>query len=66
GAVIANKLILNRTYGAASGENSNIPAEIIDFDPSLYLWGGSSAGSEDEEDNVEIQSVYVRELAPRY
>ena len=65
GAVIANKLVPTRTYGAATGANSIIPAEIINFDPTLYLWGGSDATtSEDRNTNMDI--TYIKELAPRY
>ena len=67
GAIVAGKLVANRTYGAASGPNSIVPAEIINFDPSLYLWGGGE-NSEDDEELVDIgdyQSAYLHELAPR-
>jgi hypothetical protein len=75
GAVIANKLIANRTYGAATGNNSIVPAEIIDFDPTLYLWSGAHNGTdapEGQEDNndkdksLDVDIVYTRELVPRY
>ena len=62
GAIIANRLILNRTYGAATGTNSVIPAEIINHDPTLYLWGNVSS----EGDRVnEYVTTYMREMAPR-
>ena len=63
GAVVTNKLIAGRTYGAATGTNSGVPAEIINFDPSLYLWGG---GSTEVESSSSYESVYLRELSPRY
>ena len=74
GAIIANKLEANRTYGAANGNNSIVPAEIIDFDATLYLWKGlndaNDDGAEDSEDDGGddgvIDVVYLRELAPRY
>lgn len=59
GAVIANKLIANRAFGAGPGVYSIVPAEIIKFDPSLYDLGIGSAGSEP-------RIVDVTELAPRY
>ena len=59
GAVIANKLVANRTFGAGPGVYSIVPAEIIKFDPSLYDLGIGSAGSEP-------RIVDVTELAPRY
>ena len=72
GAVIANKLEAKRTYGAAAGVNSMVSAEIIDFDPTLYLWKGiNDIDNNDIEDNKENRSssvdiVYTKELAPRY
>ena len=67
GAVIASNLIANRTYGAATGANSMIPAEIINFDPSLYRWGKSEAQANEDDDTIEaeLEEVYTREIAPR-
>ena len=65
GAVITNKLVPNRTYGAATGKNSGVPAEIINFDPSLYRWDTERIeGSSDIKTNLE--AVQTRELAPRF
>lgn len=65
GAIIANTLTPNRTYGAATGVNSMVSAEIINYDPTLYLWGGSNLNG--ESDNMgEVDVTYTRELAPRY
>lgn len=73
GAVIANRLEANRTYGAAAGVNSMVSAEIIDFDPTLYWWKGfkgeedeSEEPEDDSKDESTFDSVYLRELAPRY
>ena len=67
GAILAGRLYANRTYGAGNGANSVVPAEIIDFDPTLYLWGGSSGGDSDGSSlNGSIETTYLRELAPRY
>ena len=63
GAVITNKLIANRTYGAAVGADSVMPAEIIDFDPTLYLWGNVGDGGNRETNRLEV--TYLHELAPR-
>ncbi|MBR2741209.1 hypothetical protein IKD98_00400 [Candidatus Saccharibacteria bacterium] len=71
GAIIAGSLKANRTYGAATGANSMIPAEIINFDPTLYKWGGKEADNNDNGDemsndsDIHLESVYTRELAPR-
>ncbi len=66
GSVIANKLKLNRTYGAGAGVNSIVPAEIINYDPTLYVWGiRSGSGSEVGGGGLE-SGTYMREVAPRY
>ena len=65
GAVIAGKLIANRTYGAATGNDSMVPAEIINFDPTLYLWGNIGTG-DDNTTNINMTTNYIRELPPRY
>ena len=63
GSVIADTLSLNRTYGGATGANSIIPAEIINYDASLYLWAN---GRSDITRSGKIVSVYQQELSPRY
>ena len=63
GTIIANKLIAGRTYGAATGVNSGEPAEIIDYDTSLYLWGSPRS---DVSGSGKLESVFQTELAPRY
>ena len=65
GAIVAKKLLANRTYGAATGANSIIPAEIINFDPTLYLFGNSGSG-ENKSNSVNFDVTYTKELAPRY
>ncbi|MBR3248720.1 hypothetical protein IKF89_01685 [Candidatus Saccharibacteria bacterium] len=70
GAVIAGHLLANRTYGAATGANSIIPAEIIDFDPTLYRWGEVTASSsmeteETSDTSINLDTTYQIELAPR-
>jgi hypothetical protein len=78
GAVIANNMVLHRTYGnsmgiASNGANgrywlpsvvgSDTPAEIINYDSSLMLWGEAMAGAA-ESDTYTV--TYQHELAPRY
>lgn len=63
GAIVADRLIAGRTYGAGTGTNSGIPAEIINFDPSLYLWGNDAIKT---DPNSSLVNVYLRELSPRY
>ena len=69
GMVIAGELDAARTYGAATGANSIIPAEIINFDPTLYRFGGDD-GSTDEggggDASIDLDVTYQAELAPRY
>ena len=72
GAIIASKLAAHRTYGAATGTNSIVPAEIINFDPSLYMWGGDDKEDEGDGDGNDSETganslnvTYIRELAPR-
>lgn len=64
GAIITNSLEAKRTYGAATGANSIIPAEIINFDPSLYLWGGNDRQGETSANDMD--TTYIHEMAPRY
>lgn len=62
GTVITGSLKAGRTYGAGTGAYSVLPAEIIDYDSSLYLWGaprGSASGS------GRLDTVYMQELSPR-
>lgn len=63
GTVITNTLTANRTYGAATGANSVVPAEIIDYDSTLYLWGNSQS---DKNPSGKLNVSYQHELSPRY
>lgn len=63
GSVITNTLTANRTYGAAKGSNSIIPAEIVNYDATLYLWSSNKA---DVTESGRLNNVYLRELSPRY
>lgn len=63
GSVITDTLSANRTYGAAKGVNSIIPAEIINYDATLYLWGANKA---DTSESPGLSETYVHEIAPRY
>ncbi|MBR2998348.1 hypothetical protein IKF34_01015 [Candidatus Saccharibacteria bacterium] len=71
GAIIANTAHLNRTYGAGTGNKSMIPAEIINYDTTLYMWlfgdismGGGSGGA--GVNLVKFTEVGREELPPRY
>lgn len=74
GAIIAKTIEPKRTYGAAKGVNSVIPAEIINYDPTFYLWGkiispetGSESGSAEktQEEEGELTITNQHEIAPR-
>lgn len=66
GAVVAGWLTPNRTYGAATGANSIVPAEIIKFDPTLYLWGGDDGNDEDDLMDIgDLDVTYVQEISTR-
>ena len=71
GAVISGgQVSFGRSYGAGTGANSMIPAEIINMDPSWYLWAGevmeTSGADEANEDSGLMMPTYVNELPPRY
>ena len=61
GVLIADKLELTRTYGASTGKDSAIPAEIFVLSAENRFFGKSSS-SEDPT----LYTVYLRELSPRY
>lgn len=63
GTIIAGSLEANRTFGAGTGEYSVIPAEIIDYDTSLYLW---SALTDSTSTGDKLETTYIKELPPRY
>ena len=64
GAIITKKLYANRTYGTATGANTIVPAEFINFDPTLYDFGKESNDNDDDSyGNLEVN--YIRELSPR-
>ncbi len=69
GAVVAAKLEAKRTYGAGPGVNSGVPAEILNFDPTLYRFGEIQSSNEDAGESFEtttnLDTVYQKELAPR-
>ncbi len=62
GVIIADVIKFYRIYGASNGLNSIVPAEIVDFSPSLYMWGSSET---DSTFHKGIYTTYQRELAPR-
>ena len=63
GAIVTNRLYLNRTYGAATGTNSKVPAEVVNYDVSTLLWGRAKSDPDNKHKN--LTSVYIHELSPR-
>ena len=63
GAIITKGLELGRTYGMGTGTYSKIPAEIVNYDSSIFLW---SKGKTESDDFDKMHQVYINELAPRY
>lgn len=63
GAIIAGKISMNRTYGAATGKNSMTSAEIVNFDSTLYLWGMRKSKI---TESGKITTMTLKELSPRY
>ncbi len=62
GPVVANTIELMRGYGANQGRGSTNPAELFNLSTGVYLFGASRSAL----DETKINSVYMRELAPRY
>ncbi len=67
GSIIADKLIARRTYGAGTGADSGtggsfVPAEVVNYDSSLYLWN-ISMSEKNSSGGFEVDSQV--ELPPR-
>ncbi len=63
GVIITDTLTLGRTYGAGKGADSIVPAEVINYDASLYSWASGQPGS---ASGGGLTEAYSSELAPRY
>lgn len=63
GAIVTGDLTLARSFGNSAGANSMAPAELINYDSSLYLWANRQA--EGATSGV-FSETAIRELAPRY
>ncbi|MBR3353223.1 hypothetical protein IKG49_01365 [Candidatus Saccharibacteria bacterium] len=63
GSVITDTLFANRTYGAAKGANSIVPAEIVNYDTTLYLWGNNQAST---ANTGRLMPTYLHDVPPRY
>ncbi len=63
GAIITDVLEPGRSYGSGGGVYPADPAEIINYDSTLLLWGRAQA---DVSESDKTYTTYTRELAPRY
>ena len=72
GTVMADRIILGRTYGAAAWNGTagqekessdGKAAEVFDYDSSIMIWGEYMSGAVESDT---LQTVYQHELAPRY
>jgi len=61
GPVMANQVQLWRTAGSGTGVTSGDPAEVFNLRPDAYLWAISQNAK-----SGRLESVYQRELPPRY
>lgn len=61
GPVIANHLVMNRTYGAGAGNQAGVPGEIFNFRPDAYLWLVNRA-----QQAGQLTTAAERELPPKY
>lgn len=61
GPVFASQVLLNRTYGAGTGNASIQPSEIFNLRSDTYLWAYAQA-----QRFSQAVTTYSRELAPRY
>lgn len=61
GPVMAKEVQLWRTAGSGNGDASGDPAEVFNLRPDAYLWGIAQSAR-----SGRLQTVYQRELPPRY
>lgn len=65
GMIIADSFVPGRTYGASTGRYSTIPAEIINYDSSIYFLGLFDSNGGGGSSSKDLETVYVQELPPR-
>ena len=63
GAIVGGNIVLPRTFGDAAGNNSMAPAELVNYDSSIYLWANRQA---EGASSGQFTESAIRELAPRY
>lgn len=61
GPVVTDRLLLNRTGGSGTGEQSGDPAERFNLRPDAHLWALLQS-----QGNNKAQTVYSVELPPRF
>lgn len=65
GMIIADSFVPGRTYGASTGRYSTIPAEIINYDSSIYFLGLFDSNGGSGSSSKDLETVYIQELPPR-
>jgi hypothetical protein len=61
GAVVTGKLLLNRTAGSDTGDQSGDPAERFNLRPDAFLWASLQARGSNK-----AKTIYSTELPPRF
>lgn len=61
GPVIANRLLMLRTFGAGQGAQAGNPAEVFNFRPDAYIWAAQQSQA-----SGRVTTVSTKELPPRY
>ncbi len=61
GPVVTNRLLLNRTAGSGTGNESGDPAERFNLRPDAHLWALLRS-----QGNNKAQTVYTVEMPPRF
>lgn len=61
GPVVSNHLLLYRTYGSGTGDESGTPAEVFNLRPDAYMWATAFSGV-----GTKARTVITTELPPRF
>ncbi len=61
GLIIASKVYLKRTSGGDPVESIKEPAELVNFQPSIFIWAQNRSANAHNP-----QMVYIKKLPPRY
>lgn len=63
GTIVANRIEFKRSFGMGTGIHTMTPAELINYDTSIYLWANRQA---EGGNSGQMTEATIRELAPRY